>query len=112
MLVLQAVPAPGHDVYKLLKARMKTANTWKWANKAKTRLKHVQLSAGGHIRITNANGVLVAHVKPKKPGDLFYLAEKFMGRLVAWFQSELAAVNVQFISEPTPRKAKRRNRRR
>lgn len=111
MLVLQAVPAPGHDVYKLLKARMKTANTWKWANKGKTRLKHVQISTGGYIRVTNANGVLVAHVKPKKPGDLFYLAEKFMGRLVAWFQAELAAVNVQFIADPPPVKRRRRRTR-
>ena len=110
MLVLQAVPAPGQNVYKLLKARMKGANTWKWGNKARTRLKHVQLKKGGHIDIANANGVLVAHVKPKKPGDMFYLAEKFTGRLVAWFQNELAAVNIQFISDPPVAKRRRRKR--
>lgn len=108
MLVLQAVPVPGQDMYKLLKARMKDANTWRWANKARTRLKHVQLESGGHIRVGNANGVLVAHIMPKERGDLFYLAEKFTGRLVAWFQEELAAINIQFLPDPPVKPRRRR----
>ena len=108
MLVLQAVPAPGRDAYRLLRARIREATTWEWANKAKTRLRHVQRPKGGHISIANANGVLVAHVEPKTPNDLFYLAEKFTGRLVAWFEQDLLAVNIQFVPEPQPRKRKRR----
>lgn len=107
MLVLQAVPAPGQDAYRLLRARIRTASTWAWSNKAKTRLKHVQRPKGGHIAVANANGVLVAHVHPKTSSDLFYLAEKFTGRLVAWFETDLVAINIQFVPEPPPRKRRR-----
>jgi hypothetical protein len=109
MLVLQAVPAPGRDAYRLLRARIRDASTWEWGNKAKTRLKHVQRPKGGHITIANAGGVLVAHVQPKTPSDLFYLAEKFTGRLVAWFERDLLAINIQFIPEP-PEPARKRRR--
>ncbi len=108
MLVLQAVPAPGQDAYRLLRARIRTASTWAWSNKAKTRLKHVQRPKGGHIAISNANGVLVAHVHPKTSNDLFYLAEKFTGRLVAWFETDLVAINMQFLADPPPQKRRRR----
>src|SRR5882672_10320954 len=64
VLVLQAVPVPGKDMFKLLRARIRHASTWNWANKARTRLKHVQRPKGGHIRIANAGGVLVAHILP------------------------------------------------
>ncbi len=108
MLVLQAVPAPGQDAYRLLRARIRTASTWIWGNKARTRLKHVQRPKGGHIEIANANGVLVAHVRPKTSNDLFYLAEKFTGRLVAWFETDLVAINIQFLPDPPARKKRRR----
>jgi hypothetical protein len=36
---------------------------------------------------------------PKERRDLFYLAEKFIGRMIAWFEDELAAINVQFMEE-------------
>lgn len=108
MLVLQAVPAPGRDAYRLLRARIREATTWEWGNKSKTRLRHVQRPKGGHISIANANGVLVAHVEPKTANDLFYLAEKFTGRLVAWFEQDLLAINIQFVPEPQPPKRKRR----
>lgn len=108
MLVLQAVPAPGQDAYRLLRARIRTASTWAWGNKAKTRLKHVQRPRGGHIAISEANGVLVAHVHPKTSSDLFYLAEKFTGRLVAWFEADLVAINMQFLADPPPKKRRRR----
>ena len=110
MLVLQVIPAPGQDAYKLLRARIKDAETWGWGNKAKTRIKHVQRPQGGYIQISNADGVLVAHVRPKTPADLFYLAEKFTGRLIAWFANDLAAVNMQFINEPPPVKKRKRRR--
>ncbi len=85
------------------------AATWYWANKAKTRLRHVQ--SAGHIDVANAGGVIVARVTPKERRDLFYLAEKFMGRLVAWFEHELVAINVQFVEEPPPRKRAKRSKR-
>ena len=108
MLVLQAIPAPGRDAYRLLRTRIKAASTWVWANKARTRLKHVQRPKGGHITIASADGVLVAHVHPKTASDLFYLAEKFMGRLVAWFETELTAIHLQFLDEPVPVKRRKR----
>lgn len=110
MLVLQAVPVPGKDIFKLLRARIREASTWDWGNKARTRLKHVQRPKGGYIKIANADGVLVAHVHPKEVGDLFYLAEKFTGRLIAWFESDLAAINVQFMADQPRTKAKRKLR--
>lgn len=111
MLVLQVVPAPGRDAYRLLRSRIKDAPTWNWSNKAKTRLAHVQRPKGGYLAVANANGVLVAHVHPKTPNDLFYLAEKFIGRLVAWFESDLLAINVQFVADaPAPKKKRRRRR--
>lgn len=108
MLVLEAVPVPGKDIFKLLRARIREASTWNWGNRARTRLKHVQRPKGGYIAIANAGGVLVARVHPKAPGDLFYLAEKFTGRLIAWFESDLAAINVQFMAEEPSAKRKRR----
>jgi hypothetical protein len=108
MLVLQAVPAPGRDAFRLLRARIREASTWNWSNRARTRLKHVQRPKGGHIALANANGVLVAHVHPKTSSDLFYLAEKFTGRLVAWFEQDLVAINIQFLPEPPKPRRKRR----
>ena len=108
MLVLQAVPAPGCDAFRLLRGRIREASTWVWGNKARTRLKHVQRPQGGHIAISNAGGVLVAHVRPKTPADLFYLAEKFTGRLVAWFEADLVAINIQFVADPPKPKRRRR----
>ena len=108
MLVLEAVPVPGQDIFKLLRARIREASTWNWGNKARTRLKHVQRPNGGYIKIANADGVLVAHVHPKAPADLFYLAEKFTGRLIAWFEADLAAINVQFMADRPPAPKKRR----
>ncbi|MDH3457729.1 MAG: hypothetical protein OER90_12900 [Gemmatimonadota bacterium] len=104
MIQIQVVPREGVDAFKLLRSKvLHEATTWYWANKAKTRLRHIQ--SEGHIEVSNAGGVVAARVFPKEPRDVFYLAEKFMGRLVAWFQLELAAINVQFVEEPeTPRR--------
>jgi hypothetical protein len=108
MLVLQAVPAGNLDAFKLLRARIRGASTWSWANKAKTRLKHAQRPHGGYIEVGGSDGVLVAHIHPKTPNDLFYLAEKFTGRLVAWFEGELLAINLQFVPDrPAPKRRRR-----
>lgn len=108
MLVLQAVPRANEDAYKLLRARIREAATWEWSNKAKTRLRHVQRPKGGYIQISNAGGVLVAHIHPKTPNDLFYLAEKFTGRLIAWFEEQLQSINIQIVPDaPAPRRKRR-----
>lgn len=109
MIQIQVVPRTGVNAYALLRSKvLHEATTWDWANKKKTRLKHIQ--SDGHIEVANADGVVVARVVPKTARDLFYLAEKFMGRLVAWFADDLAAINVQFLAEPTPaRKTRRRS---
>jgi hypothetical protein len=108
MLVLQVVPAGDSNAYKLLRARIREASTWVWGNKARTRLKHVQRPKGGHIAIADADGVLVAHVHPKTASDLFYLAEKFTGRLIAWFEGQILAINIQFVPDPPPKRRRRR----
>jgi hypothetical protein len=60
MLVLEAVPAPGRDAYKLLRTPISRGPTWEWINNARTRIGHVQLPNGGDIALSNAGGVLVA----------------------------------------------------
>lgn len=110
MLVLQAVPAGQLDAFKLLRGRIRRAPTWSWGNKAKTRLKHAQRPKGGYIEVGGSDGVLIAHIHPKTPDDLFYLTEKFTGRLVAWFEGQLLAINLQFVPEPAPAKKRRRRR--
>lgn len=96
MIQIQVVPRAGYDVYRLLRSRiLHQAATWEFANKGKTRIKHVQRN--GHLEIASAGGVLVANVVPKDTGDEFYLAEKFIGRIVAWFGDEVSGINVQFM---------------
>ncbi len=107
MIQIQVVPRTGVNAYALLRSKViHEAATWDWANKKKSRLKHIQ--SDGHIDVANAGGVVVAQVVPKAPRDLFYLAEKFMGRLVAWFADDLASINVQFLADPPARRPKRR----
>jgi hypothetical protein len=106
MIAIQVVPAAGLDAYRMLRARVSgDATTWYWANKRKTRLRHVR--SEGWVDVHAADGVLVARVHPKKTSDLFYLAEKLMGRLVAWFEDDLAAINLQFVAAPPPRRKRR-----
>jgi hypothetical protein len=111
MIQIQVVPREGVDAYALLRSKvLHEAATWYWGNKAKTRLRHLQ--SEGHIDVANAGGVVVARVHPKATRDLFYLAEKFMGRMVAWFEEELSAINVQFLPAPAPKRrpVKKRSR--
>jgi len=109
MIVMQVVPRDGNvDVYRLLRSKvLHEAATWYWGNKAKTRLRHV--NSKGYIDVRGADGVLVAHIHPSSPRDVFYLSEKFLGRLAAWFEEHLAAINVQFA--PDVKRRKRRKRR-
>lgn len=110
MIQIQVVPRTGQDAYKLLRSKvLHEAATWYFGNKRKTRLKHLQ--SDGHLEIANAGGVLVARVVPKAPRDVFYLAEKFMGRMVAWFGDEVAAINLQFVADPPKTKRRRAKKR-
>ena len=111
MIQIQVVPREGVDAYKLLRSKvLHEAATWNFSNKAKTRLRHIQ--SDGHIDVADAGGVVVARVFPKERRDLFYLAEKFMGRMVAWFEDDLAAINVQFLHQPERPKKRRAVKRR
>ncbi|HEX9730084.1 MAG TPA: hypothetical protein VGA37_16430 [Gemmatimonadales bacterium] len=106
MMLIQVVPKAGRNAYRLLRAKvLHDAATWYWSDKKKTRLRHLQ--SDGHIDVGNADGVVVARVFPKAPRDLFYLGEKFIGRVVAWFEDEIAAINVQFVDDPPTRKRRR-----
>ncbi len=111
MIQIVVVPREGVDAHALLRSKViHEATTWYWGNKRKTRLRHLQ--SEGYLDVSTAGGVIVACVCPKTGRDLFYLAEKFLGRLVAWFEDQLASISVQFVARPEPgKKAKRRKRR-
>ena len=97
MVTLQVVPRPGVDAYRLLRAKVtKEARTWWWRNRTKTRISH-KGRAKGYIQVSGgAEGVLLARIHPGDPADLFFFVEKFVGRLVDWFEEDLAAIHVQF----------------
>lgn len=108
MIVMQVVPKDADvDVYRLLRAKvLHAAATWHFSNKARTRLRH--LNSDGYIDVGGSGGVLVARIHPSSPRDVFYLSEKFLGRLIAWFEEHLAAINVQFAPDPPRRRRRRR----
>jgi hypothetical protein len=96
MVSLQIVPRGGVDAYRLLRHKVThEAKTWSWKNKAKTRLIHKQ-NPNGYIEVGSADGVVVAEIHPGDDDDTYFFAEKFIGRLVAWFRPDLAAINLQF----------------
>jgi len=105
MILIQVVPNGNHDAYKMLRDKVShEANTWSWTNKAKTKLEHV--NADGYIEVGEADGILVARVFPKDERSRDVLVEKYIGRLIAWFQADLAAINVQFVADPPSSKAR------
>lgn len=106
MLILQIVPRANIDAYKILRDKVThEARTWSWRNKAKTRLQHSQ-NRSGYIEVASAEGVVVAEVVPASKADEFFLAEKFVGRLIAWFADDLAAINLQFLDTPRRKKGR------
>ncbi len=108
MLIVQVVPRAGQDAYKLLRDKVTyEAKTWSWSNKAKTRLSHTAIDKG-YIEIGSADGIVVAQIRPHTNSDLFFLAEKFIGRLTAWFSDELVAINIQFIEDAKKSKKKKK----
>ena len=114
MVTLQVVPRPGVDAYRLLRAKVtREARTWWWRNRTKTRLSHKQRTKG-YIQVAGgAEGVLLARIHPGDPADLFFFVEKFVGRLVDWFEQDLAVIHVQFgEAGPSSRRSRRVRRRR
>ncbi|MFQ3578612.1 MAG: hypothetical protein SNJ71_00545, partial [Bacteroidales bacterium] len=82
MISIQIVPKNESDIYKLLRDKVThEAKTWYWSNKGKTKLQHNQ--SEGYIEVGSADGVLIAKVYPKKKSDLFYIAEKFIGKVIS-----------------------------
>ncbi len=109
MLSLQVVPRSGIDAYRLLREKIAHgAQTWFWKNKKKTRLTHKR-NPRGYIELARAGGLLVAEIHPDTEDNTFFFAEKFIGRLVAWFRVDLEAINIQFRETAT--KPKRRRKR-
>ena len=107
MILIQLVPSGKNDAYKLLRDKVShEAATWSWDNKAKTKLTHANID--GYIEVGSADGVVVARVFPKTKNYEYYLVEKFIGRLVAWFQADLAAINVQFLADTPLKKRKKK----
>jgi hypothetical protein len=51
--------------------------------------------------VGSADGVVVAEIRPASDKDTWFFAEKFIGRLVAWFPSDILAINVQFRDDQT-----------
>jgi hypothetical protein len=49
--------------------------------------------------VSGAEGVLLVQIYPKEKSGEFFLTEKFVGRLVAWFKDELMAINLQFVEK-------------
>jgi hypothetical protein len=105
MIRIQVVTQGGSDAYRLLRDKVThEAQTWSWKNKAKTRLVHSG-DKSGYIEVGSADGVLVAEVH-SGDRDEYFLIEKYVGRLVAWFPEDLFAINLQFL--PEVRKSKKR----
>lgn len=111
MLRLQIVPRSDIDGYRLLRDKVTfEAKTWAWKNKTKTRMSHTREPKKGYIEIGSVDGVVVAEIRPTSPDDAWFLAEKFIGRLVAWFPSDIVAINMQFqqVVEKSARNARRK----
>ena len=104
MIRIEIHPKPGSNAYALLRSRVHQAATWRWGNRAKTRLKHVQ--SDGWIDVKKDGRAVIATVVPKAGRDLFYLAEKLTGRLVAWFPHEVATVTLHFSGAAKAKKKK------
>jgi hypothetical protein len=111
MVGLQIVPRTGKDAYKMLRDKVThDAQTWAWQNKAKTRLTRTNEPKRGYIEIGSADGVVVAEICPARVDDTWFFAEKLIGRLVAWFPADIAAINVQFRDSTKPNSAKHKRK--
>lgn len=111
MLTMQVVPQSGIDAYRLLRNKVtREARTWYWKNKGKTRLMHKNRRTG-YIEVGRADGILVAEIRAATVNDDYFFAEKLIGRLVAWFETDLAAINIQFRDAVVKRKRSKKKKR-
>jgi hypothetical protein len=95
MLRIQVVPRDNENVYHILRQKIDNeAKTFIWADKKKLRLKHVQPSHPGQIRMRDADGVLVADTY-----DSDQIVGAFIARMAAWFPAEIAAINIQVVED-------------
>lgn len=100
MISLQIISNTGFNLYKNLRIKVtRDAQTFYWANRQKNKLCHTNQAQKNFIRIAGTTDVVIAHVNAVTEEASFYLVEKLMGRLVAWFEHDLIAINIQFISE-------------
>ncbi|MFI5280858.1 MAG: hypothetical protein ACHQU1_10200 [Gemmatimonadales bacterium] len=106
MIQIEIVPKKGSNAYTLLRSRVHKAATWRWGNRAKTQLRHVQ--SKGWLTVKKDGAMATAHVVPKDPRDIFYLTEKLTGRLVAWFGNDLESVTVRFGAKKKAGRAKKK----
>ena len=44
------------------------------------------------------------------PGGQYFLTEKFIGRLIAWFPDDLLAINLQVTADPQTSKRKKKKK--
>jgi hypothetical protein len=99
MISVQVVFKDGVDGPKMIRDKIThDAETWSWQNRPKTRLRHNQ-AEDGYIEVGSAEGVLIAQVFPSVKRGRYYLVEKFVGRLIGWFEAEIVAVNMQVMPE-------------
>jgi len=100
MLKIEIVPKSGWDAYELLKDRIaQRALTWVWKDQEQTVLQHIR-KPGGHISLTRLENRLVARVVSASREDRMFLAERFVGRLLAWLSGELRSIHLH-LDVPT-----------
>ena len=104
MLRIQVIPRGDANVYQILRQKIDSkARTFAWADKKKISIVNIGRGNPGQIRICDADGILVAHTED---GDLIIGA--FIARLVDWFSSEIAAINIQLVQDTTKKKGKKK----
>jgi hypothetical protein len=85
MILIQVIPKGKTDAYKLLKDKVShEANTWLWANKAKTKLEHV--NANGYIEVDRVltEYWLPAFTRRTNEAWMFWLRNTSVGSLLGF----------------------------
>ncbi len=94
MLRIEVVPRAGRDAYELLREHIaQRALTWVWKDTAQRLLQHIRKPAG-HILLTPEPDRLIAEVVSDALEDRVFLAERFVGRLLAWLATDLESIHL------------------
>ncbi len=97
---IEIVPRAGRDVYSLLCMHVaERALTWVWKDTAQKLLQHIR-KPGGHILLRPEKDRLIAEVVGDALEDRVFLAERFVGRLLAWLAHELESIHLH-LDVPT-----------